>query len=800
MTFFLKPAPDTFAPKVDQTSGGIPNFWEGVSAAFKTAQMENDANFMTGTATRREASTRAIASLGRLDQEALDAEIKKRGANPFNAPIELVVKKSPFAAKIVLDAARRAARDDPAAWADIDPSDEGIANSVNEKFRAEYQDAQSIIAAMPGGQTMAGLIGGITGITADVKNIPLMMLGGGEGAFLKVIAREAAINVGAELAVMPTQFAMAERLNIPDPSIASQLAMAAAGGAGFAAVFDGLPRALRYAATRNAVEAIPGMTAADSTALLDSIERAMVGDDPFADVKAIIDEVAPPPPSPPAGMEPLVPADAFEELTGIKPGSLDGFSSQATTPEPTALAPDPITTDVLPPAQGEPPRSDDELTALADAGITKAEALPEFIQDQVDQIESAADGLEKSATKGRRYPLLYTLKVMGVRIDPDSPFGQELLSMGVTPKTMPGLFSRKKVDRTFGTTDLDNLVASELEDTFPGIWDATGTPRSESYLDSNGVFDLIRREAAGDHEWMPDVQQAKALRAEAGKLQSPTRALDDFLSKAAPEIPDGLFIDVMHREFSDPNARIEIYDEVGRYLDEYHPNLYPEERDEILHYAATRGGSVDYLVEQALYRSGAALEASPPSAPINQLDDIPWGTTNESSASQTGNPQAQNGSASGAPGPIPEQARGSGADQANVGRDAGEVRSPGDQLAIPGTDRAQTGLSQSQRSEMDARQQQSKMRRLDQTRVEDDADGLFGGAQTDLFSDPTSKEARAVMDTVAADLRAEIEAGGDFKTDMGDGKGERMASEVLADLDEGDKFSARIDLCGRGPA
>jgi hypothetical protein len=799
VTFFLKPAPDTFAPKVDQTSGGIPDFWDGVSAAFKTAQIENDANFMAGTATRKEARTRALASLGRLDQDALDAEIRKRGANPSGVDLETVVRKNPLAAKIVLDAARRAALSDPAAWADIDPSDDGIANSVNEKFRAEYQDAQSIIAAMPGGQTMAGLIGGITGITADVKNIPLLMIGGGEGAFLKVIAREAAINVGAELAAMPAQFAMAERLNIPDPSIGSQLAMAAAGGAGFAAIFDGLPRALRYAAARNAVETIPGMTAADSTALLDSIERAMVGDDPFADVKAIIDEVAPPPPPPPAGMPPLVPVDAFEEMTGIKPGLLDGFSSQATAPEPTALAPDPIVTDVLPPAQGEPPRSDAELVALADAGITEAAPLPDFLRDEVAQIESAAEKLEKGATFGRRYPLLYALKGMGVRINPDSPFGQELLSMGITPKTMPGLFSRKISDRTFGTTDLDNLVASELEDTFPGIWDATGTPRSESYLDSNGVFDLIRREAAGDHEWMPDVQQAKALRAEASKLQSQTTALDDFVSKAAPEVPDGLFIDVMLREFSDPNARLEIYDEVGRYLDEYHPNLYPAERDEILHYAATRGGSVDYLVEQALYRSGAALEASPPSAPINQLDDIPWDTTNESSASQTGNPQAQNGNASGAPGPVTEQARGSGADQANVGRDAGEVRSPGDQLAIPGTERSQTGLSQSQRAEMDARQQQSKMRRLDQSRVEDDDGGLFGGAQTDLFSEPTSKEARAVMDTVADDLRAEIEAGGDFKVDMGDGKGERLASDVLADLDEGDKFSARIDLCGKGP-
>ena len=36
--------------------------------------------------------------------------------------------------------------------------------------------------------------------------------------------------------------------------------------------------------------------------------------------------------------------------------------------------------------------------------------------------------------------------------------------------------------------------------------------------------------------------------------------------------------------------------------------------------------------------------------------------------------------------------------------------------------------------------------------------------------------------------------------DMSDGKGERSASSVLDELDADDLFSARIDLCGKGPA
>lgn len=79
-------------------------------------------------------------------------------------------------------------------------------------------------------------------------------------------------------------------------------------------------------------------------------------------------------------------------------------------------------------------------------------------------------------------------------------------------------------------------------------------------------------------------------------------------------------------------------------------------------------------------------------------------------------------------------------------------------------------------------------------------DGLFDmGArqQMDMFSDPASKEARVVQDSIAADIRDQIKKGEDFLVDMADGKGERPASSVLDDLDAGDKASARMDICGK---
>jgi hypothetical protein len=85
-------------------------------------------------------------------------------------------------------------------------------------------------------------------------------------------------------------------------------------------------------------------------------------------------------------------------------------------------------------------------------------------------------------------------------------------------------------------------------------------------------------------------------------------------------------------------------------------------------------------------------------------------------------------------------------------------------------------------------------------------DGLFdvgSRSQMDMFSDPASPEARAIQDSVAADMRGDIEADGNFDLEIEtpDGGKRIMSAGALLDyLDEGDAFSARIDLCGKGPA
>ena len=66
-----------------------------------------------------------------------------------------------------------------------------------------------------------------------------------------------------------------------------------------------------------------------------------------------------------------------------------------------------------------------------------------------------------------------------------------------------------------------------------------------------------------------------------------------------------------------------------------------------------------------------------------------------------------------------------------------------------------------------------------------------------MFSEPWSPQARPVLDDISASIRDDIARDGDFRLDLGDGKGERSASSILDDLDRGDEFADVIDLCGK---
>ena len=168
----------------------------------------------------------------------------------------------------------------------MDLSDAAVEKQVNERLRTEYEDAQLTLDMMSGGRGAAEFLGGLGGITADIKNLPLLLIGGGSGSIMRVLGREAAINVAAEATFLPSQFDMAERMNIPDPDIRTQLAMAAVGGAVFGGLMEGGARALTYWKGRNVTKPVKGLSREGGDAAVDAAENALArGENPLDAVR-----------------------------------------------------------------------------------------------------------------------------------------------------------------------------------------------------------------------------------------------------------------------------------------------------------------------------------------------------------------------------------------------------------------------------------------------------------------------------------------------------------------------------------
>jgi hypothetical protein len=706
MTFFLPENANARSIPAPGPDIGPTSFIHGLGAAFSKSAMENDANFRL----RRESMTEIEQVAGKaaplLGTDAVRKVLEDRNEKARSMglmsqivdipsdPEAMIAAIGPNGATRVLELAREAALANPEQWKGVDLSDEGMEARVNQRLQAEHRDQNMTLDAMGWGRGVAEFIGGMGGMTADVKNLPFLAIGGGGGSIFRQMAREGAINASAEAAFLPSQFEMAERLDIPDPDVVSQLMTAAVAGAAFQGAVSGVGRAWEYWNGRNQLpemdfepDDIEAAVQAAETALINGEDPIIAADKVFPREPLVLER-----PLPPEGRPPLI-----------------------TAPEPTPLAPDPITTESLPPAQGEAPQTTGELAAMAERAIGKA--APKQV--------------------------LSYFRRTGV--DPDGWLGRELKGMGLTHKSYPGLFKKG------GISEIDNIVADELDQTIPGISYRAGRDDTGNYIDRAGLLRVF------DEELRPQ-------RAAPDTRSTPEK---DFLDGKSVE--GGLFID--------KNAGgLGLDADIERRFDDWiasRPDLNflrPGERAEIVQELQQRGGEAEYLVEQTLSR------------------EMDWVETGSERADATpSNAGRASGAGSLPPGTFPDEA-GSGAARAG----GGVRNAPAQDLAVGGAN--PTGMSLRQRAEVAARAQQSKIRRLDQARVEDDAGGLFGGTQNDMFSDPI--KARPVHEQMAADLRDFAEQNGNPTVDLDDGRGARTMTEALDDMDAEDEFAEMLGLCG----
>lgn len=731
MTFFLN-GPDTM-PKIKANAPAVdlPTWGQGLMAAGSSAQLENDSNFV---AARRRIAVRddmAQQVVPRLGMEQIRPLIEARNAKAIAQGMPSQVVEMPdnvedavslmgpnFSSKAI-EMAREAAAADPEAWADVDLSDEAIENQTNERLRAEHEDAQQILEMMPGGRASAEFIGGMAGITADVKNLPFLALGGGGGSIARVMGREAAINMGAEAAFLPAQYEMAERLDIPDPSVAAQLAMAAGAGSILGGAMTAAQRGWTYYRGRNRTTPIGRMDDLESQIMVDKTEDILTSDtaQPFEQINRLVQEAGEAAQEPPFRLEnpinperpPLLPSDPPDAITAAT-ATTDAPQTASAPKKPQAPRPTSLKSFVV--RQGGIWKGDDagEIAAMEyrRPGFTKKELL-------------------KTSAAGDNGG--------GLRVD---EMRERAVEQGYLPE---------------GATINDFLDALD--------GDVRGTGRVYSQADGAAVEEWRIFDGEGDTGARADYE---AMQPEEGRF----------------------FIDRDSYEFGG-NPEADIEQVVRHWMDDegWGDILTPDEQREVIGALQERGGDPEYLVERVLEREVEYVESP------NTSNDVPWP---DQPGTEVGRPA---GNGDGRSELEPEQARSGGTDDAGgpePSRQA-ERTAAGEQTLIDGV----APVSERQRLEL----QQSAALRGGNAAADVGLFDVGARSQMDMFSDPAAPEARAMQDTIAQDMKDQIEADGDFDLEIEtpDGGKRIMSAKGLLDyLDEGDAFAARIELCGRGPA
>ncbi|ETW10875.1 hypothetical protein ATO8_19799 [Roseivivax marinus] len=127
-----------------------------------------------------------------------------------------------------------------------------IDRAMNDKLAAEWQDAADTLGAAPQsflGRTVPEFVGRMGPAATDQVNAPLAVATVGLGASAnlgRMMLLEGGLAMLGEAGTLPRQFDMAERLDIEDPNVGAQLALAGTIGAAFPAAVHGAGRVLSY--------------------------------------------------------------------------------------------------------------------------------------------------------------------------------------------------------------------------------------------------------------------------------------------------------------------------------------------------------------------------------------------------------------------------------------------------------------------------------------------------------------------------------------------------------------------------
>ncbi|MCA0204290.1 MAG: thermonuclease family protein [Proteobacteria bacterium] len=314
----------------------------------------------------------------------------------------------------------------------------------------------------------------------------------------------------------------------------------------------------------------------------------------------------------------------------------------------------------------------------------------------------------------------------------------ELAARGVTPQTHPRLF------KPGGATDLDNIDPATLGTDAAQLLGTDGTGR---YANREAIIEALAGEAAGTpFDVSYGAREARRMEQEARDRRA--RGLNETIDEGA----DGRRVMPPDADSSGNQRRINrIAKEVDRKLGEIGGSWTEGERSAIVDRLNREGGSIDDAVHDQAVRSyqeavtdeNAADEPQSPEMGEVPFGDEPLAQRGEPVAGEPGDDRA----ASGQPAEDDRQREGGRDERGDSGaqpadRGVTDRTAAGDQAVIPGAEisdtQARQQVSDRQRAEIAARQQQSKMRRLGGN--EGDAGPLFD-TQGDLLDAPAARPA-----------------------------------------------------------
>lgn len=634
MTFFLPQAAPTESLPARGTDTPIPTFWQGLGAYTSSTMLERDANLRASREerdARLDVIGRAISVYG--EDQALG--ILRETMPNLDIPAERipeVIRRDERLQQTVLNALRADAEARPDAYAGLDLSDEGLTAQANAVLQGEYQDAQDMIALTDGGVT-APLVGGLVGGLADVRNAPFLVGGaGGAGrSFLSVVGREAALNVAAEAAFLPSQFEMAERLQIEDPGVLATLRDAALVGAAFGAAGEAVSRGLTY--YRGTRARPTPLHPAETQLLVDKAEEALTSSpDPIGEtvgaVQAAVTERRA------AALAERPPLIVRQEARSAPP--------EAVTPSEAPIPPD--APPAAPTPAPEPWEPDPQAVALYES--ERARVLDEN------------PGLRPTRSGERRTLSAWIKHRGGIEWTQPSPGGgrvrtwvaQELEARGVTQNQAVGL------KRTGGSRDLDNLVGDADEIALFGRSGET------DYLDREALVDALAREISTGKSEPTRLSMKQAMddlaRLERETFSPPRPPQERFLE--GQSVPDGWV--VRPGDYEGNPTRLGA--DLGAFLADRYPGarFSAVEMREMAETLAETGGDADLLVERILERE-VEFFAAPAEAvhdPIPGWDDPPAQALPSRGGEGPGGPDqaagaARGGAAGEGPDPRPAQ-------------------------------------------------------------------------------------------------------------------------------------------------